>query len=499
MLGLGTVMVVAGVMSCNGDEEPAGLVNAGGGGTAGAGGAGQAGNAAGAAGSGGSISSAGGGGTGGGSGSAGAAGTSVVDAGADQSIGSDARADAAFETGSETTTDTGSTSDAGDGGTTSYALAVGSDFVSGSVKLVAVDWSTKQIAGTTVFPNVGLSDAIPVVSGGRGFMIERTDSKLIVLQKDKPWLSSKVIDLADADAGPLGVDPVAVISTGTKAYVPLYFQNRISIVNVDAGTVTGNIDLSAFQSPVDNDGLVDVFDGVYDPSTHRAYFLLAQIPQLQKGIEPDRVASCIASVPSIIAVDTTNDQIIDLNGDAGGSGWPLVGRNATAFVPDLARNRLLIVDAGCYELEGGDMPDGGPAQAALPRVGRGVEALSLATGTTTFLYSHTESTRLSGLVVVDATHGFLSADDAFYTTHWYPWDPSSGATHGAEVSALPQFAPHYVGANLVVGISPTYVDGGVLNAFVSFNVTTSAVSTLVPDIFGDVSFTGQYNGWALLP
>ena len=68
------------------------------------------------------------------------------------------------------------------------------------------------------------------------------------------------------------------------------------------------------------------------------------------------------------------------------------------------------------------------------------EAINLATGTSTWLYTHTESSRLSGLVMVDATHAFISGDDAFYTTHWYPWDPSNGATHGAEALTLPQFA-----------------------------------------------------------
>jgi hypothetical protein len=213
----------------------------------------------------------------------------------------------------------------------------------------------------------------------------------------------------------------------------------------------------------------------------------------------DVVADWITAAPSIVAVDTTTDQVVDINGDAGGKSFSLIGRNPTAFVPDLANGRLLVVDAGCYELEGGAIPDGGPAQATVPRIGRGIESLALASGTSSWLYTHNDSTRLSGLVLVDATHAYISADDAFYTTHWYPWNPASGATHGAEATTLPQLSPHYVGGNLIVGFSPQYVDGGTLDALISFNVTSSAVTTLVPNLFGEPTYSGEYNGWALLP
>src|SRR5258706_312831 len=89
----------------------------------------------------------------------------------------DLRGDA--EPAAETGPSSDAGTDTGDAGSKSFALFVGSDFIGGGVKLTAVDWATKQIAGGTVFANVGLSDAIPVVSGGRPFMIERSDSKLI--------------------------------------------------------------------------------------------------------------------------------------------------------------------------------------------------------------------------------------------------------------------------------------------------------------------------------
>jgi hypothetical protein len=475
------VAAVLGAWGCNADEEPQGLVEDGAAGAGGSGGE-SADASAGASGSatGGTAGTGGAPGAGGTAGAGGAAG-GALDAGSDAPSSSEA-------------------GDASDAGSKSYGFAVGADYATGSVKWVAVDWATKQSAGSSVFPNVGGTDAVPAVSGGRAFMLERSDGRLVTFQKDKPWLADKTIDLGPPEAGAYGLNPVAVVSTGAKAYVPMLSTNRIAIVDVDAGSLTGQVDLSAFVDPSDSDGLVDVFDGAYDAATHRAYFLLLEIPQLEKGIEPDRASHCIAAAPIVVAVDTTTDQLVDLNGDASGQGIALLGRNPTALVPDLARGRLLVVHAGCYQTEGGDLSDAGPdAQAGAPRVGRGVESFSLATGASTWLYSHAEPTRLSGLVVIDATRAFLSADDAFYTTHWYPWDPSNGATHGAEALAMPELAPHFVGGNAIVGLAAVDVDGGMLNAFVSFDVGASTASTIVPDIFGSTDYSGQYNGWAFLP
>jgi hypothetical protein len=491
-------------MSCNADEEPAGLVNAGGGGTAGTGGAGQAGSAAGASGTSGSVSSAGGGGSAG-AGTAGSAGATggagnggVADAGPDQNVGSDAGPEANTEAGSET----GASNDAGDSGNTNFAVFVGSDYVNGPVKIAAVDWGTKQVAGRTTVNGITYGDALATTGGGRAFMLERSDDKLVILQKTQPWLVDKTVDLKLDDGGD-GTDPFAVVSTGTKAYVPLYHRNTIAIVDVTLGTVAGTIDLSAFSDPADIDGLVDVFDGAYDPVAHRAYFLLQRIPQLEEGIEPDRASHCIGVPPVIVGVDTTNDQIIDLNGDGGGTAAVLLGQNPSAFVPDIAGGRLLVVEAGCYISEGGNAAEAGAdAQASVTRTGRGVEALSLSSATSSWLYVHGEPGRLSGLVWVDGTHAFLSIDggkDEFYATHWFSWNPTTqAAAHGAEVTGFPN-AARYIGANQIVGLASQPVDGGSSDAVVSFDVGTGTPSTLVPDVFAGSSFLGDYNGWGLVP
>ncbi len=55
-----------------------------------------------------------------------------------------------------------------------------------------------------------------------------------------------------------------------------------------------------------------------------------------------------------------------------------------------------------------------------------------------------------------------------------------------------------LGNNVIVGLSPRAVDGGTLDALVSFVVGPGTVTTIVADLFGGPSYTGEYNGWALL-
>jgi len=379
----------------------------------------------------------------------------------------------------------------------SFGIFVGSDFIGNQVKLTAVDWASHAVAGSTLIPTA-FADAVPFAERGGAFLLERSASKLLLLDRDQPWLGTASIDLAASDDSGIGTNPVAVVYTGTNAYVPLYFANSIAVVDVAQKKVTGAIDLSRFADASDSDGRVDVFDGTYDASARRAYFLLQRIPQFERGIDPDRASPCLPVTPLIIAVDTTNDSLVDLDGDGGNGALALIGANPTAFVPDLAAGRLLVVDAGCYDPPEGGIGDGGPdAQASLPREGRGIEALTLASGASAWLYRHTGTERLSGMVLVDATHAFVSTDDASLDTHWHAWDPSM-PTLGAQVTSFPKFGPRLVGPGQIVGLSHVDVDAGTANALVSFDVASGQTTTLVSDIFGDPKYDGRYNGWALL-
>ena len=95
----------------------------------------------------------------------------------------------------------------------------------------------------------------------------------------------------------------------------LYFTNSIAVVDVAQKKITSAIDLSRFADASDSDGQVDVFDGTFDASAHRAYFLLQRIPQYEIGID-DRVSHYLPVTPLVIAVDTTNDELVALDRDA---------------------------------------------------------------------------------------------------------------------------------------------------------------------------------------
>jgi hypothetical protein len=438
--------------ACNADQEPAGI---GGGGAAGAGG------------SGGAAGSAGG-------------------------LGDASLAEASLAEGSLTDRPSGE-----GGQAASFALFAGSDFADEMVKVTAVDWASRTIAGSAVV-SASFADALPFASHGRAFLLERSGSKLLSMDPTRPWMSTSTIDLSGADDSGRGTDPVVVVNTAGKAYVPLYFKNSVAVVDLETKNVTGTIDLSSFVDRSDPDGLTDVWDGAYDDSTHRAYFLLQRIAQDEIGIEPDRVPHCVGAPPLIIAVDTDTDHIIDLDVDGGHTAIALLGANPTALVADFGARRLLVVDAGCYEAPDGGLAEGGAdAKAALVRQGRGIEAVDLTSTASSWRYRHSGPDRMSGLVWADTAHAFISTTDAAYESHWFAWDPSTTVL-GAEITNFPKFAPRLIGAGVIAGIVPASADGGMLNALVSFDVVSGQTKTLVPDLFGDPKYDGEFNGWALV-
>jgi hypothetical protein len=202
-----------------------------------------------------------------------------------------------------------------------------------------------------------------------------------------------------------------------------------------------------------------------------------------------------------LAIDTTNDNFAAIAGVAPNMGLPLLGRNPTAFVPDLAEHRVFVVHAGCYVAPDGGAGDAGAdAQASYPREGRGIEEVDLTTMKSRWLYQHATPQRLSGLVWVDGAHAFVSLDDGppTFSTHWHAWDPSQSSL-GDEVKDFPLYAPKSDGQGRVLGIAVVSADGATSNAFVSFDVATGEATTLVGDIFGDARFSAAYTGWARIP
>jgi hypothetical protein len=286
----------------------------------------------------------------------------------------------------------------------------------------------------------------------------------------------------------------AVVDTGTKAYVALYGANRLAIIDPAAGTITGQVDLSAFTDSSDPDGLVDVFDGVYDAPSHRAYFLLQRTDQNEWGIAPDFVNTCLPVAPLVIGIDTANDAIVDLNGAAAGSGIALLGKNPGALAPNLAGGKLMVVEAGCHDAaEAGAPADAG---ASLTRRGRGIEAVDLAAGTSAWIYEHAQPGRLDNLVWIDGAHAFVSVADASFKPHWYAWDPATTAL-GAEDQAFPRFWPRHVGGGKVVGTVETDEVGGKLRSLVAFDIDTKQATALAADLYQSLGVS-EFCPWALV-
>jgi hypothetical protein len=391
----------------------------------------------------------------------------------DASPPADSGADASTSDASDGSLD--APSDASDAGT-AYALFVGTDFTSAELSVVGL--RPDSVAGRLAISD---QDSVPYASGGLGFVLEHTLGQTIVLDRTQPWMTTTTIDINDSpDAGSYASNPRTVlVTTGAKAYVARYASNLVKIVDVAAGTVTGSVDLSSFVAPDDPDGLVDVQDGAYDPSTQRAYFLLQRINQFDfSGSAPDYVSACLTSHAEIVAVDATTDAIVDLNGSAAGQAIDLLGDNPAQIVPELATGALVIADSGCY-----GVVDGGADGGQVPREGRGVESVALATGTPTWLYQTTDVDRLSGVVWVDATHAFVNQG-----SDWFSWNPTQ-TTLGASVADFPQ-APLYDGTSRILGLSAAEPDagsdGGVTWSVVAMDVTSLQVTQIAQSPFQSV-------------
>jgi hypothetical protein len=373
-------------------------------------------------------------------------------------------------------------------GALSYGLFVGTDFMT-ATELSVVALNPDALAGRLPLAD---QDSIPYASNGIGFVLERGLGQAIALDPTHPWTARTTIDVNDTpDAANYASNPQAiVVTTGTKAYVARYASNTILVVDIASGAPTGHVDLSAFVAPDDPDGLVDVADGAYDPASKRAYFLLQRIDQFAApGPLPDQVGPCIASHGEIVAVDVTTDAVVDSNDPVTGGAIALLGDDPVALTPDFADGHILVAETGCYEAPeaGADAtaPDAGP----VPRMGRGVETVTLSTGSATWLYQTGELDRLGGLIWVDATHAFVNEGSS-----WFAWNPTQG-TLGEVVTNFPM-APFYDGAGRIVGLSAAQPDAGsdagVAWSVVAWSLATSQVQTIAANPFQSVVPSAPY-------
>ncbi|WP_394826013.1 hypothetical protein [Pendulispora albinea] len=351
-----------------------------------------------------------------------------------------------------------------------FALFVGTNFRNAELSVFSFD--SGSIVGRRPLED---QDSVAWADRGFGWVLERGIGKALALDRKEPWTVSKTIDLNDTpDAARLASNPHAiVVTTGTKAYVARYGVNSIKIFNASSGALGGTIDLSEFQDPRDPDGRSEVQDAVYDPATKRAYFLLERIHVTPPFPPPDYLFPCLAWPPQVVAVDATNDHVIDLNGPAPGRAIDLLGDNPDSITLDAETGRLIVADIGCY------VPQDGGANV---RRGRGVEAIALGTGTPSWLLHATGIQRFNGLVWVDPSRAFLS-----YGNDWFAWNP----TQPVLGPVLPNFprAPFYDGENHIIGLSVVTNDASAPNtsfSAVSWNLANAHVTTLATHVFQSV-------------
>jgi hypothetical protein len=364
-----------------------------------------------------------------------------------------------------------------------------------SSELVAFGLQSKAVDGRMTYPD-WLGTAY--VTSSAPWLLEQSTDIVARLDAQQPWVvdsswSVAMNDLTDAGHAQSYSDPDAVlVGAGTKAYVLRYNRNLVGILDtsktLDGGVPTGSIDLSS-EVQAAGDGYVQPVAGVYVAAQRRVYVLLANINR-NDVVDNGYDLLCSQTTPTVVAIDTMTDTLVDLNGSAAGNGWPLVGFSpvfgpaALAYDAQTGTNgRLLVLDAGCYALAG----DGGVG--ALTR--REVESLDLSTGTATELVDLTTQAFPGGLTYIDAHHAIVQLDTA------YVWDPTTTMLGAAIPNAPDAFV--YDGAGNLLGVTSDYgADGGFEGyAVVSVAVATGTVTTLGSNPF--MLTTGFLGGVALWP
>lgn len=283
----------------------------------------------------------------------------------------------------------------------------------GASEMVAVNLEDGGVGGRVKFDG---SYANVTVDGTEPWLVDQDRDDVYKLDPVEPW---KVVGKwnvlgddkpagADANANASGV----VTPAPNKAYVVRYNRNRIAVLDpTDTSSPAPKkyIDLSSLKQAGD-DAKMDVSAATYVASKNRVYVVLGNA---------DFTGASGAGVPcptaalksSVIAIDPTTDEVVSLGGTAPGGGIALQGYipiTPSPLVYDAAGDRLVIATSGCATT--------GSIQ------GRGIEAVSLATGTSTTLLDLNGPDFPSSFAVLDGN----SAAVAFFAKGRL-WNPSDRA------------------------------------------------------------------------
>jgi|HubBroStandDraft_1064217.scaffolds.fasta_scaffold00177_30 hypothetical protein len=386
--------------------------------------------------------------------------SSIPDAsGSDASMQSDAKGSEAGSLDGPSGLD-GGTEASADGGAPPPRLLLSYNG-SNTSELVAFGLQSKAVDGRLTYPGfIGTTYVTPTSP----WLMEQASDVVALLDPMQPWVirSSWNVALNDeADSGfaesysdPDGV----VVGAGSKAYVLRYTRNLIAVIDssvvADGGAPLRTIDLSS-QLQAGGDGYVEMTAGWYDATNQRVYVLLGNINRGDVACN-GYCQLCSSTSPTIVAIDTTTDTLVPLNGDAGtgdagvvSSGYVLQGYDpafgASPMVYDAANNRLLVLETGCNMVGG----DGGAGAL----VKREVEAVSLVDGSTQMLLDLTAAAFPEALFYMDPHHVILQLDTA------YLWDPTTTTLGPAIPNAPDSFSLD--GQGNLLGVTQNYSpDGG---------------------------------------
>jgi len=358
-----------------------------------------------------------------------------------------------------------------------------------SGELATFDTQQGAVAGRVAFPGYGVVER----SGSDTFLLETGSD--VVAKLDPSSLASVTASWSVAgadviDGGQSYADPVQVVEVATnKAYVLRYNRNQIAIVDpsqaADAGAPTGTIDLSSLVQAGDEDGAVDMTGAVYDVSRQRVYVLLGNVDLTAYGPAPDYPLLCVGTKMTLIAIDATNDTLVDLGGTGPGGGVELLGYDPQAayyggFTLDVSNDRVLVVSFGCSPTSG----DGGVG-ATQQRI---VEAVDLKTNTTTQLLDANGQDYPNVFRLIDATHAIIQFGFAPYLTT-YEWNPTETSLGPALVTAPDVFDYDPVNLRILGPQSTLADDGGAGPTNVIAVTVLGAGGVPLPD--GGVAVLGQ--------
>jgi hypothetical protein len=332
-------------------------------------------------------------------------------------------------------------------------LVAGTDFTQTEIVSVAVDTGT-----VTKGETYADGDAVAVSSAGVGFALERTNDKLHIIENGK---STTTIDLTAAGTDTAPID--------NKAYVPFLDVSAIAIVDLGEGKVSRRIDLSEFNVAGDSDKSVDIADAVYDPNQKIAYFVLQRIDR-NTVVAPDYQLACPKAAGLIVGIDTTTDEIVDLNGSGAGKAieLTLVSQNSLSVNAD--GTFLYMAASGCYE-------DGTLKH-------QGVEVVDLSDGSTTVAYAPEGSDYLAKLILIGGSDALLGTFDSLGATHWNTLDIAKNDLVGAELKDVPQ-AVTFDGTDLL-GVQ--VLKDTTVGSVVRYDIATGAITPI-----SDSSWAGDYS------